>query len=82
MFFGGDPFEHFGGGGPRGAPRGKVDNEEFYKILGVDKSASEGDIKKVCSPRSFSMFWGGWSDAELCGRCARLMPNRRTGSWR
>lgn len=55
MFFGGDPFEHFGGGGPRGAPRGKVDNEEFYKILGVDKSASEGDIKKVRSPRSFSM---------------------------
>ncbi len=27
--------------------RGEVDNEEFYKILGVAKDASEGDIKKV-----------------------------------
>lgn len=27
--------------------RGEVDNEEFYKILGVPKDASEGDIKKA-----------------------------------
>lgn len=48
MFFGGDPFEHFSGmGGGRGMPRGEVDNEEFYNILGVSKDASESDIKKV-----------------------------------
>ena len=48
MFFGGDPFEHFGGGmGGRGAHRGEVDNEEFYNILGVSKDASDSDIKKV-----------------------------------
>lgn len=54
MFFGGDPFEHFahmggggGGGGRSRAPRGPVDNEGFYKELGVDKSASESEIKKA-----------------------------------
>jgi len=48
MFFGGDPFEHFGGGmGGRAVHRGEVDNEEFYNILGVSKDASDSDIKKV-----------------------------------
>ena len=54
MFFGGDPFEHFanmgGHGGGRGmgrGPSGPVDNEEFYKILGVAKNAEEGEIRKA-----------------------------------
>ncbi len=52
MFFGGDPFEHFAGAGMGGgmggrAPRGEVDNEEFYNILGVAKDANEGEIKKA-----------------------------------
>jgi len=56
MFFGGDPFEHFGGmpggmpggGGPgRGGSRGPVDNEGFYKALGIEKSATESEIKKA-----------------------------------
>ena len=55
MFFGGDPFEHFanmhGGGGGHsgrgGKPSGPVENEELYKILGVSKTADEGEIKKA-----------------------------------
>lgn len=52
MFFGGDPFEHFqhmhgGGGGGRGQPSGPVDNEGFYKVLGVSKEADESEIKKA-----------------------------------
>jgi hypothetical protein len=42
MFFGGDPFEHFGhgghggGGGGRGrAPRADVDTTKLYETLGV-----------------------------------------------
>jgi hypothetical protein len=64
MFFGGDPFEHFGGGGgPRGGPRGEVDNEEFYKILGVAKDASDTDIKKVRGSRSALRYFS----ARFCG---------------
>lgn len=52
MFFGGDPFEHFGGfggggGGRGGSPRGPVDNEGLYKTLGVPKTATEEEIKKA-----------------------------------
>jgi len=52
MFFGGgdfNPFEHMQGGGMpgRGPPRGPVDNEEFYKILGVSKDATDAEIKKA-----------------------------------
>lgn len=37
-----------GGGGMRGrGGGGEVDNEEFYKILGVAKDANEGEIKKA-----------------------------------
>ena len=58
MFFGGgDPFEHFanmhgggggGGGGGRGGRGGggTVDNEAFYKLLGVEKGADEDAIRK------------------------------------
>ena len=52
MFFGGgdfNPFEHMQGGGMpgRGPPKGPVDNEEFYKILGVSKDATDAEIKKA-----------------------------------
>lgn len=53
MFFGGSPFEHFagmhggdGGGGRRG-PAPDVDTTEMYTILGIEKDASESDIKKA-----------------------------------
>ena len=50
--FGGFPghggHHHGGGGGGRGRPsRGEVDTNKFYEILGIDKSASEADIKKA-----------------------------------
>merc|ERR1719174_3177196 len=55
MFFGGGgiPFDFEGGGGFPGGPGGgrrgggKIDNEKYYKLLGVDKSANENDIKKA-----------------------------------
>lgn len=49
MFFGGGiPFEQFGGGGfERPQPRGEIDNTGYYTLLGVEKTASEADIKKA-----------------------------------
>jgi DnaJ homolog subfamily A member 2 len=51
MFFGGDPFDHFGGGGMPGGmgrgPSGPVDNEGLYNALGVAKDADESEIKKA-----------------------------------
>lgn len=49
MFFGGNPFEQFGGGMPGGGrrPAQDVDTDEYYNILGVEKDASEGDIRKA-----------------------------------
>ena len=54
MFFGGDPFEHFEhmghggrGGSGRGGSSGPVDNDGFYKLLGVPKDAEESTIKKA-----------------------------------
>ena len=39
MFFGGDPFDHFGHGGPRGGggrrPSANVDTTKLYETLGV-----------------------------------------------
>ena len=57
MFFGGrgggfpfGDFEEMGGmpgmGGRRGPPK-EIDNEKFYKILGVDKQADFNTIKKA-----------------------------------
>ena len=54
MFFGGEgggfPFGGMGGmggmGGGRGPPK-EVDNEGFYKILGVQKDATSDEIKKA-----------------------------------
>jgi len=61
MFFGGDPFEHFagmggggggrmpGGGGGGRAPAGPVDNDSFYKVLGLERESnpSGADIKRA-----------------------------------
>ena len=49
MFGGGFPFGDFFGGHPGGGspdPR-EVDNEKYYKILGVDKNATTAEIKKA-----------------------------------
>lgn len=35
------------GGDDEDGPRKEVDNEKFYKILGVGKNASQGEIKKA-----------------------------------
>jgi DnaJ family protein A protein 2 len=53
MFFGGDPFEHFGGmpggmpGGMGGGPSQDVDTQKFYDLLGLPKDATEAQIKKA-----------------------------------
>merc|ERR1712070_1209142 len=51
MFFGGGGFppgfeeEMRGGGGGRG--RKKADTQKYYKLLGVEKNATESEIKKA-----------------------------------
>lgn len=55
MFFGGSPFEQFAGmhggegpsGGGRRGPPADVDTNELYQILGIEKEATENDIKKA-----------------------------------
>jgi DnaJ family protein A protein 2 len=50
MFFGGDPFEHFGqhhGGGGGRRPRADVDTSKLYETLGIEKSADEKEVKKA-----------------------------------
>merc|ERR1711934_1308306 len=45
MFFGGGfPFENMGG--PDMGPPKNVDNSKYYNLLGVQKDATESDIKK------------------------------------
>lgn len=47
-FFGGGGFPGgFPGGDIGGMGRPKSDNTKYYKILGVDKNASDADIKKA-----------------------------------
>lgn len=47
MFFGGGfPFGDVGGGMPRG-PAEPVDNESFYRLLGIDKKASAEEVRKA-----------------------------------
>lgn len=45
--FGGADFEGFGGMGGMGGNDGPVDNETYYKVLGVEKNADEGEIRKA-----------------------------------
>jgi len=52
MFGGGMPFGMGGdedgmGGGAGGAPSGEVDNEHYYNVLGVEKTATADQIKKA-----------------------------------
>lgn len=50
MFFGGDPFDHFGGGGGGGGGRARgpaPDTDKLYEVLGVSKSATCVEIKKT-----------------------------------
>ena len=44
-----------GGGRPGRAARGPVDNDGFYKELGIEKSASESEIKKAY--RKLAIKW-------------------------
>ena len=55
MFFGGGGFDGFPGGMPGGmggmggmrGRREEVDNKKMYEVLGVEQTASEGEIKKA-----------------------------------
>jgi DnaJ homolog subfamily A member 2 len=57
MFFGGDPFQHFGHGGGFGGhgaygmgghgPSTPVDNNGLYDSLGLEKDADENEIKRA-----------------------------------
>ena len=55
MFFGGGGFDGFPGGMPGGmggmggmrGRREEVDNKKLYEVLGVEQTASEGEIKKA-----------------------------------
>ena len=68
FFFGGDPFGGqggFPGGGGGGGPRGPVDNEEYYKILGVEKDATPAQIKKAYRKKAIKNHPDKGGDAEL-----------------
>lgn len=43
---GGFPFGDMGGMGGPPQDEGPVDNERYYKVLGVEKEATQGEIKK------------------------------------
>jgi DnaJ family protein A protein 2 len=45
--FGGFPFEEFMAGGMGNRQKKEVDNSKFYSLLGVEKTASEADIRKA-----------------------------------
>jgi len=49
MFGGGFPFGDFEDDFPQRGGRGKknVDNSKYYELLGVDKTASDSEIKKA-----------------------------------
>ena len=62
MFFGGQgfPFGGFGGGGDdddddqfggfpgmRGGPKKEINNTKFYELIGVEKTATQDEIKKA-----------------------------------
>lgn len=47
MYFGGDPFEQFGGRGGSRKEAKAADNDSYYKILGVEKTATSAEIKKA-----------------------------------
>merc|ERR1711988_1269985 len=48
MFFGGFPGEDgFPGGMGGGGRRRSVDNSKFYQVLGIEKDASQAEIKKA-----------------------------------
>lgn len=82
MFFGGSPFEHFagmhggaeggGGGGRRGGPAPDVDTNELYQILGIEKDASENDIKKAYRKLALKVSWF----VDLCSAFSLCMLTR------
>lgn len=69
FFFGGDPFGEGGGGFPGGMGGGRgggpVDNEEFYKVLGVAKDADAAQIKKAYRKLAIKNHPDKGGDAEL-----------------
>lgn len=87
MFFGGSPFEQFAGmhggegpggpgGGRRGGPPADVDTTELYQILGIEKEASENDIKKAYRKLALKVGWLG-GVVLCCLVCHSIRGNER-----
>eukprot|EP01006_Ploeotia_vitrea_P020387 TRINITY_DN52659_c0_g1_i1.p1 TRINITY_DN52659_c0_g1~~TRINITY_DN52659_c0_g1_i1.p1 ORF type:complete len:422 (+),score=34.17 TRINITY_DN52659_c0_g1_i1:171-1436(+) len=76
MYFGGDPFEQFGGGGRGRREQKPTDNESFYKVLGVEKTATTAEIKKAYRKLALQNHPDRGGDAEkfkLIGEAAEVL---------
>jgi len=80
MFFGGGhPFgDMFGGGGPFGhggqdsdSDGGGADNEEYYKLLGIERNATEREIKKAFKKAAMKHHPDRGGDEETFKKCEK-----------
>lgn len=73
----GGPEGEGGGGGRRGGPPPDVDTTKLYEILGIEKDASENDIKKAYRKLALKVT----DDAEPCCTVMKARHNLLFSRW-
>ena len=78
-----DPFaSFFGGGGPSESKGEDADTEEYYDLLGVEKSASESQIKRAFRKLALKHHPDRGGDEELFKRITEAHDVlSRTAAW-